>query len=308
MHRGQFAEAIEYFEKALLLCQSQRYSHAAGDRFQSSLVAMRCHAAWTLWFLGEPDLALERMREALTLAHDVAEPHGLAHALYFASMLHYFRGEDSLAQEYADAAIGISREHGLVMWHTFATIARLRATIKHGLQQESIEEIRRALAVYETTGTEVGRPHLLAFLAENMGKAGQAEHGLQLLEEALALAHRRDEGCYLAELLRIKGELLLTQARSRRRSRAATVEKATIESGEYAAAQAETCFRSAIIVAQQQKAKSWELRAAVSMARLYQEDQHPEDAPSLLLEIYNRFTEGFDTMDLREANALLHPA
>jgi len=90
MHGGQFAEAIEYFEKALLLCQSQRHSHAGGDRFQSSGVAMRCHAAWTLWFLGEPDLALERMREALTLAHDLAEPHGLAHAFYFASMLHHF--------------------------------------------------------------------------------------------------------------------------------------------------------------------------------------------------------------------------
>ena len=125
------------------------------------------------------------------------------------------------------------------------------------------------------------------------------------MEEALALAHRRDEGCYIAELYRIKGELLLKQAMVRLRSRAATPGKVTIESEQPMVAQAESCFRKAISVAQQQKAKSWELRAVLSMARLYQDQGRPEDARSMLAEVYNRFTEGFDTMDLREAKGLL---
>ena len=304
LHMGEFAQAKDHFEKALLLDQPGRHLYDAVDYFQNSSVAMRCYAAWTLWFLGEPDQALERMHEALALARELSEPHGLAHALYFASVLHRFRGEDRLAQERAEAAIAISREHGLMMWQTFATFARGWAIIKQGLEAP-IEEIRHALAAYDATGTEVGRPHLLALLGEALGRARQAEDGLRLLEEALALAHHRDEGCYIAELYRIKGELLLNQAVVRVRSRAAPPGKVTIESEQPMVAQAESCFRKAISVAQQQKAKSWELRAVLSMARLYQDQGRPEDARSLLAEVYNRFTEGFDTMDLREAKRLL---
>jgi predicted ATPase len=219
-------------------------------------------------------------------------------------VLHRYRGEDRLAQERAEAAIAISSEHGLMMWQTFATFARGWAIMKQGLEAP-IEEIRYALSAYDATGTEVGRPHLLALLGEALGLAREVEDGLRLLEEALALAHRRDEGCYLAELYRIKGELLFKQTTARLRSRAAIPGQVMIESDQPMVAQAEICFRKAIRVAQQQKAKSWELRAVIGMARLYQDQGRLEGVRGLLAEVYNRFTEGFDTKDLREAKGLL---
>jgi DNA-binding winged helix-turn-helix (wHTH) protein/tetratricopeptide (TPR) repeat protein len=286
LHMGDFGEAMVHFEKGLLLCES--YRHEAADYSQTWSVSARCHAAWALWFLGEPAQALARIDEALTLAREVSEPHALAQTLYFSSMVHHFRGEDKRAQERAEAAIAISDEHGLTMWQTFATIAKLRARIKQGLQEEPIEAVRRAMAAYEATGTEIGRPHLLALLGEAMGNVRQTKDGLRLLEDALELAHRKNQGCYLAELFRIKGELLLN-----------------LDSPEPMIREAESCFREAIRVAQQQKAKSWELRAAMSMARLYQNHGRSKKSRSLLAEAFGRFTEGFDTIDLREAKALL---
>ena len=149
------------------------------------------------------------------------------------------------------------------------------------------------------------RPHFLALLAEALGKSEQAEEGLRVLEEALVVAHRNGEGYYQAELYRIKGELLLMQATGRGVSRAAVGGTAVFEAEPPEVAQAEGCFSQSIKIAQHQKAKSWELRAVMSLARLYQNRGKQEEARALLAQIYNRFTEGFDTVDLREARVLL---
>jgi predicted ATPase len=140
--------------------------------------------------------------------------------------------------------------------------------------------------------------------AEALGKANQPEEGLKLIEEGLALVQGKGERCYLAELNRIKGELVLIQAVSRRRSRADITGDAAADV-RATVSQAETCFHQSIMVARQQKAKSWELRAAMSIARLYQKQNKQKEGRDLLAEIYNRFTEGFDTMDLRETKVLL---
>jgi len=302
---GEFTLSMEHFEKALLLYDPERH---LDDSFLYALnpgVAMPCFAAWSLWFLGQPDQALDRIQEALTLARELSEPQGLAHALFFGAILHQLRREERLAQELAEAAIAVSGEHGLVLYQAWATITRGWALIEQGRQEEAIEQIRQGLAAHRLTGVEVMLPHFLALLAEAFGKTRQPEEGLRVLEEALDVVHRNGEGNYQAELYRIKGELLLMQATGRGVSRAATGAKTVVKAKPFVVTQAEGCFHQSIKIAQQQKAKSWELRAVMSLARLYKNQNKQQEARGLLTQIYDRFTEGFDTVDLREAKALL---
>src|SRR5262249_49108522 len=121
MHLGEFGRSIEHYEKALLLHDPERHRDDALLYFQDPGVAIRSHAAWTLWFLGQPDQALWQMQEALSLARELGEPHGLAHAFYFAAILHELRREARLAQEWAEATFSVSSEHGLVLYQAFAT-------------------------------------------------------------------------------------------------------------------------------------------------------------------------------------------
>jgi predicted ATPase len=179
------------------------------------------------------------------------------------------------------------------------------ALIDQGRPEEAIEQIRQGLVACQATGTELLRPHFQALLAEALGNARRPEEGLRRLEESLEAAYRNGDASYLAELYRIKGELLLMQATDRGLSRAAAGRKPVFKNGPPAVAQAESCFNQAIRIAQQQKAASCELRAVTSLARLYQKRSKREEARALLTQVYERFSEGFDTMDLREAKLLL---
>jgi len=173
-------------------------------------------------------------------------------------------------------------------------VTRGWALIEQGQAEEAIEQIRQGLDGHQATGTELLRAHFLGLFAEALGKAGRAEEGLRVLEEALTMADRNSERYYLAELHRLKGNLLLQETSTRavfsRRSMFST---------------AENCFNQAIEIAQQQGTKSVELRAAMSLARLYQNQDRQKEAHDALAPVYGRFTEGFDTTDLREARALI---
>ncbi len=305
VHLGEFALAMKHFEKALSLYDPERHRDDAFLYTQNPGVAMRCHAAWALWFLGQPDQALDRLQEALTLARELSEPQGLAHALYFAAILHRLRREPRLAQEYAEAAIAVSNEHGLAPYQAMAAVTRGWALIEHGLKEAGIDQMRQGLAAHQATGGELARPRLLALLAEALGKVRQAEEGLSILEEALAVAHRTGEAYYVPELYRIKAELLLMQATGRELSRAPARRRAAVEADTSVVAQSEVCFEQAIKIAQHQKSKSLELRAVMSLARLYQRQSKLQEARVLLAQVYDTFTEGFDTVDLHEAKALL---
>ncbi|HEX3248257.1 MAG TPA: AAA family ATPase [Pyrinomonadaceae bacterium] len=277
---GNFAGSIEHFEKALLLYDPQQHRDDAFLYSQNPGVALRSHAAWALWFVGKPDQALKLMDDALLLARELSEPHGLAHTLYFAAVLHHMRRDQQLAQQHAEAAIEVSTEHGLSIYKAFGIIARGSALVEQGFHNEGIEQIREGLAVHEATGARLARPHFLALLAAALQKSQQVDESLRVVHEALDLSRERGEERSLAELYRLKGELLLT--------RDGPTNSDAID-----------CFNEAIKVAQRQKAKSWELRAATSLARV------DRDKLPLLSEIYNSFTEGFDTKDLQEARALL---
>ena len=304
-HLGEFAQAREHFEKAFSLYDPEQHRDDAFFYSQNPGVIMRCHAAWALWFLGQPDEALNKINEALTLARELTEPHGLAHALFFAAILHQLRREEPMAQEHAEAVISFAREHGLVMYQAMATIVQAWALLKQGRTEELVEQMRRGLAALQATGTERVRPHFLALLAEAMDTDRQVEEGLRLLEEAQSLIDRNSERYYQAELYRLQGELLLKQSKGRSISQVPTGGKAAVDAESPAVTNAEACFSKSIKIAQRQKAKSLELRSVISMARLYQNQGRPKEARSLLTQMYDRFTEGFDTIDLREAKALL---
>jgi DNA-binding winged helix-turn-helix (wHTH) protein/predicted ATPase len=298
MHLGDFAQALEHFEKAFVLYDPERHRDDAFRYSLNSGVSALCYAGWTLWFLGAPDRALERIEQALALARDLSEPHGWAHTLFYAAVLHQFRREDQKALERAEAAIAVSGEHGLVLYQAAATVIRGWALTEQGQHEEAIEQIRQALVAYQATGTVLLRPHFLALLAEALGRARQAEEGLRVVEEALALGLRSGEQYYHAELYRLKGELLMMQAGASIPEKTAHVESPAI-------AETEGSFHESMRIAQKQKAKSLELRAATSLARLHQNQGKHREARSLLSQVFGGFTEGFETMDLREAKALL---
>ena len=277
VHMGQFALALEHFEKGIALYDPEQHRDDAFLYSQNPEVAMRSHAAWTLWFVGQVDQAVVQIQKALRLARELSEPHGVAHASYFAAMVHILRREDKLAQELAESAYAVAGEHGLVIYQAFAMIARGCALVQQGREDEAMRQLRDGLALYERTGARLARPQFLTLLAEALINARQTDEALRVLDEALELVHARDEKRYLAELYRLKGELTHD----------------------------EECFLQAISVAQHQKAKSWELRASMSLARFYRDRGKHEVARLLLRQIYDQFTEGFDTLDLREAKALL---
>jgi tetratricopeptide (TPR) repeat protein len=179
---------------------------------------MRSHAAWALWFVGQPDEALQQMNKAITLARELSEPHGLVHVYYFGAMVHLLRREHKLAQELAEAGLTVSRKHGLVMYEAFAMIARGAAVARQGRREEGIEQMREGLAIHETTGAKLGRPQFCALLGDALMKAGQTDEALRVIEEALELAGTRGEERNLPELYRLKGELVLLRSRSRSRN------------------------------------------------------------------------------------------
>ena len=180
----------------------------------------------------------------------------------------------------------------MVMYQALATMTRGWALIEQGWEEEAIEQMRQGLAAHQATGANLMCPHFLALLAEALAKTRQPGEGLHVLEEALEIAFRTGERSYEAELYRLKGERLLTQFKGH-----AQADRSLTD--------AEDCFNQSIRIAQRQKAKSLELRAAKSAARLYQHQRKRKEARDILAPVYESFTEGFDTADLREAKTLL---
>jgi class 3 adenylate cyclase/predicted ATPase len=238
--------------------------------------------AEVLWFLGYPDQALQRSHEALTLARELSHPFSLATALCFAADVHMRRREGQSAYGQAEAALGLAREHGFALRVAQATMLRGWALVEQGQGEAGIAQIRQGQAALRAAGS--GRGGYFDLLAEAYGRVGQREGGLRVAAEELARSDNSGGG--EVELYRIKGELLLTR------------------SAEHYA-EAESCFRQALEVARRQRAKSLELRAAMSLARLWQQQGKDAEARALLAPIYGWFTEGFDTADLQDAKALL---
>jgi class 3 adenylate cyclase/predicted ATPase len=263
--------------------QHRAYSFLHGEE---AGVICRSYATWTLWYLGYPDQGLARNDEAITLAQQIAHPFSLGIAFGTVALFHQLRREVHCTQERAEAAISFTQEQGFPYWMTVGAMLRGWALAHQGRAREGIEQITQGLLTYRATGAELLRPYFLALLAEAHGMQGEPEEGLVWLTEALTLADATGERWYAAELHRLKGALLLQQHVDHQ-------------------AEAESCFHHALAIARHQQAKSFELRTATSLARLWQEQGKRQDAHDLLAPVYGWFTEGFETADLKDAKALL---
>jgi len=276
---------------------------AGGDPGTDSLSEL----ALALWSLGYPDQALKKLHEALSIAREVSYPFNSATALAYAAWLHSLRRDGLATKEWAEATITLASEQRFPYWLAIGTILRGWALVEQGQGEEGLAQLRQGLVAYRAI-SEWYRPHLLALLAEAHGKVGQTEEGLSALDEALTLVNTTGERFYEAELYRLKGELLLAQESKNQKSNGKSQKSENTDPQPLTPdpqAEAEACFHKAIEIARSQSAKSLELRAVMSLSRLWHHQGNEGAARQLLADIYHWFTEGFDTRDLQEAEALL---
>jgi predicted ATPase len=286
---GEFTAARHYWDHTLA-SYDRRQHRAQIMHFGMDLgVFSRAWMSHTLWHLGYPDQALSQSREALALAEAHAHPFSQAIALAYAVMLHQFRREQHTVDEQAETALALCTEHGFAYYLAWGTIIHGWSCVVQGQREAGIAQMRQGLAALRSTGAKRALPYYLALLAEGYGAVGQVDEGLRVLAEAFAEVATTAERRWEAELHRVQGELLLRANGS----------------GPKAEWTPEACFRQALAIARQQQAKSWELRAAMSLSRLWHQQGRRTEAYELLDPIYNWFTEGFNTADLQEAKALL---
>ena len=286
-HMGELLLARRHLEAANSLYDFER-DHQLAFRQGGVDPRVNClsYGAWTLWHLGYPDQALTRANESLAHAQRLQHPFSLTFATFLGAVVHEYRGEASLGQEMAEQVMALSAKHGFTFWSAFSTLHHGYMIAEQGRREEGLAEVREGIIATGAAGAELGRPMNINQVAQICLDTGRVQEGLQILAEAFVVTERREDRTYEPETHRLKGELLLKQNESN-------------------VAEAQTCFERAIEVARKQSARSWELRATMSLARLLTKPGRRNEARAMLAEIYNWFTEGFDTADLKEAKALL---
>jgi class 3 adenylate cyclase/predicted ATPase len=249
-------------------------------------VGCQTFAARTLWLLGYPAQAQARLHEALTLAHELSHPFNLAYARCWAAIVSQCRRDVPATYEHAEAAVTLSTAQGFPLWVALATILRGWALAMQGQGEEGRAQVRQGIAAQRAIGAALLGPYSCTLLADVSAHLGHPEDGLQALAEAHTLVEQHEERWWEAEIARLRGVLLLRQTGTPQ-------------------AEAEAWLQRALDVARRQEAKSLELRAAMSLARLWQQQGKRAEAHALLAPVYSWFTEGFGTADLQEAKALL---
>jgi class 3 adenylate cyclase/predicted ATPase len=292
---GEYSSALTHFAQGIALTDPAMQRALALRHGVAPGMLCLALAALALWCLGYPTQAVRRCQEALSLAQELAHPYSLAFAQNFAASLHYRRRDVLAVQAQAEALLTLATAQGFPHLVGYGACWRGWVLTMQGQGAAGLAQIQQGLAAIEATGQVLSRPRCLGLLAEAAGHVGQVEEGLRLMGEALTAFKAHGHGDLLAEAYRLQGELLLAQEGKRRQA------KGKGQKLEAAAA----CFQQALTVARHQRAKSWELRAALSLARLWQRQGKRQAAADLLAPIYGWFTDGFDTADLQEAKALL---
>jgi predicted ATPase len=283
---GEFAPTRLHAEHGTALYNAQHH-HALASLYGYDLgMACLSSTAQALWMLGYPDQAQQRCQDALTLARQLSHPFSVAFGLGHQAVLHQFRREGGAACESAQELIMFCTERGFSQWVDMGTILHGWGLAAQGQGEMGIAQMHQGLSSSQSVGTKLGQAPVLAQLAEAYWRTGQTAAGFQALTEALAVMDTTGERWWAAETYRLKGELLLQQG---------VQEDSAVA----------TCFRHAMDITRQQHARSLELRAATSLARLWQSQRKRTAAGELLAPVYGWFTEGLDTPDLQEAKAVL---
>lgn len=288
-YRGELTGARAHLTQAVEMFNPQQQGLQLAYSGTNPGVASLCHLALTLWLLGYPAQAEQRISTALSLADSLNLPYSRVFALAFAAWLHQYRQEGAAAVERAEAAFAAATEHAFELLLPFSLIFKGWGLAAQGEATAGLSLLRQGLEAYLATGAELGRLHFMALLAETQGRLGQVEAGLSLLAEAVSVANENGERFYEAELYRLTGELLRRHEPPQ-------------------PAEAESWFERALAVARQQQAKALELRAATSLARLWLDQGKASESRHLLTDLIAWFSEGFDTPDLKTAQALLDAA
>ena len=287
--RGEFALGQSHLEQADRMAQrqaSERSAVAFGRRGDDQGLTSLTLTTWSLWARGYPTQACQRSQDALTSAQKHTHPFTISFVFCQSAFLLQYRREVNATLERAETSLAFSTENGFLQLLAWGTILRGWALVMQGKREEGMTLMQQGLASALAAGSVAWRPYFLGLYAEVHGSVGQIEEGLRLMAEALALAEKTGEHFHIAELYRLKGELQLQQTSSEE-------------------AEAESCFHQALSIARRQQAKSWELRSATSLTRLWQSQGKRQEAHDLLAPVYEWFTEGFDTADLKEAQALI---
>jgi len=249
-------------------------------------VACRSYSALCLWLLGFPDQALARAQDGLALALELKHPFSVVFARCWLAWVSKLRRDVSNVREQAEGALTLATEQGFPIWAAKATIHRGWALTMQHKSGEGVMVLQQGIAAWRATGANAAVPYYCTMLTEAFDFLGDTEDGLKWVGEAQSLTEQTEERWWEAEIYRLRGVLLLRHSMT-------------------AQTEAETWFRRALDVAGRQQAKSLELRAATSIARLWHDQRKYAEARAPLAPVYGWFTEGFDTSDLKEARNLL---
>jgi class 3 adenylate cyclase/tetratricopeptide (TPR) repeat protein len=305
-HRGRFPEAQAQVESGIALYTPALHQPRA---LQDPGVMSLAYAALAQWCLGFPEHAFQYSQRMLMLARSLNHRFSLAFALDIAATIRLLRGELVEAENLTIEGIALCQEYAFPVWLAYGKVLRGWIHGQRGARRQAWEELQQGIKEWEATGAEVTRTAFLALLGHAYARIGQREDAQKTVDDALHLALRNEEFYAITELWRLKGELALRQFNVHRLQFSVEDSQSAIGSpplsGGNPQSEAEECFHRALALARQQQTKAFELRAALSLSRLWKRQGRREAARQLLIEVYEKFTEGFAMPDLRRAQVML---
>ena len=284
---GDIAEGRAHYDKAMTFYDPAEHRPLAARMGLDAGVSVLSQRSVVLWLLGFCEAALKDIDRALKGAREIGHAATLLDALVFTGTTNFLCGNYAEAKDQADESIALADEKGSLYWKAAGTILQGSSLAMMGKVSQAVHLVTSGLKAFRSTGATASVPQTLSYLAIIYTGLGQFDDARRSIGEAINAAETTKERIWEAEINRIAGEIALN-------------------SPEPQTAEAQSYFARALAVARHQKAKSWELRAAMSMARLWRDQGKRDEARELLAPVYGWFTEGFDTRDLKEAKALLH--
>jgi class 3 adenylate cyclase/predicted ATPase len=286
LHTGAFAEGRAHLDRAIALYDPAKHRPLATRFGQDVRVAALSYRSWALWLLGYPEAALSDTSQALKDARSIGQAATLMYALVHAWFTHIQCGNYAVANAEADELVSLAEEKGALFWKALGMSVQGCLLVLTGKAKDAVQLITSGMTALRSTESTLWMPLHLPYLGRAYAELGQFNNACRCIDEAMTAAEKAKERWHEADIYRMAGEIVLM-------------------SPESDAAKAEAYFERALAVARQQQAKSWELRAATSYARLMRDLGRVKEAYDLLAPIYGWFTEGFDTRDLKEAKVLL---